>query len=456
MRFIRLGSGTGYWGDKLDASEVLVERGNISYLAADMLAELTLSIHQRIREKNPKLGYVQQIEPLFRGVLKTSVDKGIKIITNGGAANPEGGGEAVAAIAKEIGISGLKIGVVVGDDILPTLDASRAKGWKFTNLDTGEEDVERIRGKIVAANVYTGADRVIEGLKEGCQVIIAGRLSDNSMYVGPIMYEHGWDYTGPYVNRIASAIVVAHLLECSSASTGALCSTWQEIPEPWKIGHPIAEVYENGEAIITKPPDTGGRVNQWTIKEQLVYEVHDPNNYIMPDGIADFTSVKLEEVGPDQVKISQIKGKPRPDNLKVCIGYRDGFITETGAYVIWPNAWEKAQALAEIIRRRAKDVYHIEAEDFLVDFVGVNTLAGPTAPPPDPDINEIMVRIAVKTRDATEAAKVRALGGDVAGMGLPAGTSFHTPMGTRPVFSLWPTLVPRSEVNDKLIVKKAE
>jgi len=456
MRSIRLGSGTGYWGDKLDASEVLVERGNISYLAADMLAELTLAIHQRIKERDPQQGYVGQIEPLFRGVLKASFEKGIKIVTNGGAANPESGGNAIASIAKELGISGLKIGVVSGDDILPALDEIRAKGWKFTNLDTKEDDVDRVRDRIVAANVYTGADRVIEGLAEDCQVIIAGRLSDSSMYVGPIMHEFGWDYRDSNCNRIASAIVVAHLLECSSASTGALSSIWKEIPEPWKIGHPIAEIYENGDAIITKPPDTGGKVNQWTIKDQLVYEVIDPNNYTMPDGIADFTSVHLEEVGADQVKITQVKGKPRPDTLKVCIGYRDGFITETGAYVSWPNAWEKAQALAEVIKRRAKDAYHIDAEEFLVDFIGVNSLAGPTAPPPDPDINEIMVRIAVKTKDATEAAKVRALGGDVAGMGLPAGTSFHTPMGTRPVFSLWPTLVPRSEVNEKLTIKMTE
>ena len=456
MRSIRLGCGTGYWGDKLDASEVLVERGNINYLAADMLAELTLAIHQRIKARNPTLGYVQQIEPFFRGVIKTASEKDIKIVTNGGAANPEGGGDALASIAKEMGVSGLKIGVVVGDDILPTLDEIRGKGWKFTNMDTGEEDVDRVRDKIVAANVYTGAERVIEGLREGCHTIIAGRLSDSSMYVGPIMYEFGWDYTEPYVNRIASAIVVAHLLECGSACTGALSSIWKEIPEPWKIGHPIAEVYEDGTAIFTKPPDTGGRVNQWTIKEQLVYEVLDPNNYIMPDGIANFTSVKLEEIGVDQVKLTNINGKRRPDTLKVCIGYRDGFITETGAYVSWPDAWEKAQALAEITRRRAKDVYHIEAEDFLIDFVGVNALAGPTAPPPDPDINEIMIRIAVKTKDETEAAKVRAMGGDIAGMGLPAGTSFHTPMGTRPVISLWPTLVPRTEVHDKLIVKKME
>lgn len=456
MRTMRIGCGTGYWGDKLDASEVLVERGNINYLAADMLAELTLSIHQRIRAKNDKLGYVQQIEPLFKGILKEATEKDIKLITNGGAANPEGGADAISAIASELGVKGLTIGAITGDDIMPVLDDIRSKGWKFTNLDTGEEDIEHIRDEIVAANVYTGAEQVIEALKAGCQIIIAGRLSDNSMYVGPVMHEFGWDFTAPFVDRIASVILVAHLLECGSAGTGHLSSIWKEIPEPWKIGHPIAEFYENGDAIITKPPNTGGSVNQWTIKDQMVYEVLDPNNYLMPDGISDFTSAKVEEVGPDQVKISQVRGKPRPDTLKVCIGFRDGFITETGCYVTWPDAWEKAQAVADIIKRRAKETYKIEAEDFLVDFIGVNSLAGPVAPPPDPDINEIHVRIAVKTKDQKNAAKVRALGGDVAGCSLPAGTAFHPPMGTRPVISLWPTLVPRTEVNEKLIIKKTE
>ncbi len=456
MDSMRIGCGTGWWGDKLDASEVLVERGNINYLAADMLAELTLSIHQRIRAKNDKLGYVQQIEPLFKGILKGAAEKGIKVITNGGAANPEGGADSVVAIAKEMGVKGLTIGAITGDDIMPILDDIRSRGWKFTNLDTGEQDIDRVRDKIVAANVYTGADQVIESLKAGCQIIIGGRLSDNSLYVGPVMHEFGWDFTAPHVDRIASAILVAHLLECGAVVTGLLSSIWKEIPEPWKIGHPIAEFYENGDAIITKPPNTGGKVNQWTIKDQMVYEVHDPNNYIMPDGISDFTSAKVEEVGPDQVKISQVRGKPRPDTLKVCIGFRDGFITETGCYVSWPDAWEKAQAVTEVIKRRAKDVYQIEAEEFLVDYVGVNSLAGPSAPPPDPEINEIYVRIAVKTRDQENAAKVRALGGDVAGGSLPAGTAFHTPLGTRPVVSLWPTLVPRSEVHEKLILKKTE
>lgn len=456
MKTMRIGCGTGWWGDKLDASEVLVERGNIRYLAADMLAELTLSIHQRIRAKNDKLGYVQQIEELFKRILRGAVEKDVKVITNGGAANPQGAAKAVAAIAEEMGLQGVTIGAITGDDIMANLDDIRGKGWKFTNLDTGEEDIENVRDRIVAANVYTGADQVIEALKADCQIILGGRLSDNAMYVGPVMHEFGWDFTAPYVDRIASAILVGHLLECGGIATGLLSSIWNEIPEPWKIGHPIAEFYENGDAIISKAPNTGGKVNQWTIKDQMVYEVHDPNNYIMPDGISDFTSAKVEEVGPDQVKISQVKGKPRPDTLKVCIGFRDGFITETGCYVTWPNAWEKAQAVAEVIKRRAKNVYQIEAEEFLVDYVGVNSLGGPTAPPPNPEINEIYVRIAVKTKDKENAAKVRALGGDVAGGGLPAGTAFHTPLGTRPVVSLWPTLVPRSEVHEKLIIRRTK
>ena len=188
----------------------------------------------------------------------------------------------------------------------------------------------------------------------------------------------------------------------------------------------------------------------------MVYEIHDPNNYIVPDGIADFTSVKLEEIGPNQVKITGGRGKLRPETLKVAMGYEDGFITENIIYVGWPNAWEKAQRTAEVAKRRAKDVYKIDAEEMIIDFIGVNGLAGPASPPPDPDINEIGVRIAAKTKTASEAAKVRSLGGDLTmGISCP-GASFHMPLGTRPVVALWPALVPREEVKTHLSILEVD
>ncbi len=456
MRSVRIGTATGWWGDKLDASHVLLERGEIDYLCSDLLAELTLAIHQRIKAKNPNLGYVSQIVPFFEQDLKLALDKDVKIICNGGAANPEGAAEVVAGIAKKQGIKKLRQGVITGDDIMTRLDDIRRKGWKFTNLDTGEEDIDRIRDRIVAANVYTGADKVIEGLAEKCDVILAGRMSDNSLDVGPAMYELGYKFTPEYTDRNASMITMAHLIECGSAVTGHNSSIWREIPEPWRVGHPIAECYENGEFIVTKPPQTGGLVNYQTVREHLVYEVHDPNNYIMPDGIADFTSVNLHDLGNNRVKVTDVKGKPRPDTLKVCIGYKDGFITETGCYVGWPDAWEKAQLIAECIWRRAKDVYGINTDNMMVDFVGVNSYCGPTYFEPDENLNEVHIRIAVKTDTAEEAVRVRALGGDVAGCPLGAGGGFHTPMGTRPVITLWPSLVPREEVMETLIIKNLE
>jgi len=456
MRSTRIGTATGWWGDKLDASHVLLERGDINYLCSDMLAELTLAIHQRIKARNPKLGYVNQIIPFFEQDLKLAVEKNVKIICNGGAANPEGAADVVAGIAKKQGIKKLRQGVIVGDDIMSRLDDIRKKGWKFTNLDTGEQDIDRVRDRIVAANVYTGSDKVIEGIGEKCDVILAGRLSDNSLDVGPAMYELGYKFTPEYTNKIASMITMAHLIECSSAVTGHNSSIWRQVPEPWKVGHPIAECYENGEFIITKPPQTGGLVAYQTLRDHLVYEVHDPNNYIMPDGIADFTSVQLHDLGDNRVRVTDVVGKPRPDTLKVCIGYKDGFITETGCYVSWPDTWEKAQLVAECIWKRAKDVYHIKTENMMVDFVGVNSYCGPTYFTPKEDLNEVHIRIAVKTDTEEEAEQVRALGGDVAGCPVAAGGGFHTPMGTRPVMTLWPCLVPRSEVIEKLIIKDLE
>jgi hypothetical protein len=421
-----------------------------------MLAELTLAIHQRIKAQNSTMGYVNQIVDFFEQSLKLALQKNVKIICNGGAANPEGAANVVVGIAKKQGINKLKQGVILGDDILNKLDAIRKRGWKFTNIDTGEEDIDRVRDRIIAANVYLGCDSICEGLAENCDIILSGRVADNSLFVGPAMYDLGYKWEPEFTNKIASMITMAHIIECSSACTGNLSSIWKEIPEPWAIGHPIAECHENGDFIITKPPNTGGLVNFQTVREHLVYEVHDPNNYLMPDGIADFTSVKIENLGNNRVKVTNARGKPRPDTLKVCIGYKDGYITETGCYVCWPDAWDKALKVADIIRRRANDVYQLNAEDFMVDFIGVNSLCGPASPPPDKDINEIYVRIAAKTVTEEEAAKVRALGGEISGLGFPAGTTFHTPMGTRPMITLWPCLVPREEVPQKLIVKNLE
>ena len=457
MKTVKVGSGSAFWGDMLEPAVELVEKGDIQYIGFDHLAELTMAQLTRMKAKDPSRGYIPDIVPWMKAILPACRERGIKVISNGGGANPEAAGEAVANLAKEMGLTGLKIAVILGDEITKErIDELLAKGINLRNLDTGDEDISRIKDRIVAANAYIGSDHIIEALGEGADVVIAGRISDNALYVGPFMYEFGWKFEEPYWQRIGAAITVGHIIECAECCTGGMSSMWNSAPELWKVGFPIAELDENGDAMITKVPGSGGVVNEWTIKEHLVYEIQDPRNYLMPDGIADFTALKLEEIGKDQVKLTEMTGKPRPDTLKVGIGYEDGFIAEGMVLIPWPDAYEKAKVAEKILHERLRMV-NLDAEKLRVDYVGVNTMLGSTAAtlPPGYEPNEVGLRIVAKTKKREEAYKVRrevthlwTLGGPGAHMGVPS--------DPRPVISLWHTLVPREEIPTSHIMKEVK
>lgn len=444
MKKVCIGSGSGFWGDLLEPAVEMAQRGDVHYIGFDHLAELTMAILNRMKMKNSELGYIQDIIPWMKKLLPITVPKGIKMITNAGGANPLQAAAEVKKIVQNLKLGGMKIGVVHGDDILPYLDEIRGQGWKFKNLDTGEEDIGRIRDRIVAANAYLGADLINRELNNGADIIITGRVSDNSLYVGPLMYEFGWEYSEKYTDRIAAAVTVGHIIECSACVTGGMSNMWKVSEKPWEIGFPIAEFYENGEAIITKTPGSGGIVNEWTVKEHLLYEIMDPANYMMPDGIADFTALNLTEEGRNRVRVKNMKGKKRPDTLKVCIGYRDGFIGEGMAFFPWPDALEKAKWSEKWIRERFKRL-NVEFEELRIDLVGVNMLHGEVAPIEDKDLNEVGIRIAGKAKTREEAEVVRREATHLWTMG-PIGVSFGVPLDVRPVIALWPSLVPREAV----------
>ena len=322
MKSIRMGCGSASWGDMLDPAIELVEKGNIQYLGFDHLAELTMSILQRMKNKNPKRGYIPDLIPWMRSLLPKAKEKGIKMLTNAGGANPEQASRDVLELAKELSISKLKIAVVTGDDVFPRLDEFRKLGIKFKNLDTGEEDIERISDKIVAAHVYVGSESLVEGLEKGAELVITGRVSDNAVYVAPMIHEFGWSMED--WEKMGIAVTAGHIIECSAGCAGGMSNFWKDIKEPWRVAFPIAEVYEDGRAIITKAEGSGRMVNEWTVKEHLVYEVHDPEKYIMPDAIADFSKIRVKEIGKDRVEVTGIGGKKHPDKLKLTIGYKDG------------------------------------------------------------------------------------------------------------------------------------
>ena len=444
MKKVVIGSGSAFWGDMLEPAVEMAERADVNYIGFDHLAELTMAILNRMKDKNPKAGYIPDIIPWMKKTLPVALPRGIKMLTNAGGANPLQAAEEVIKVAKDMGLGKFKIGVVYGDDILPYLDEIRSQGWHFANLDTGEEDIDSIRDRIVAANAYIGADLIIKELKNDVDLVIAGRVSDNALYVGPLMHEFGWEYTEQYADKVAAAVTIGHIIECSGCVTGGMSNMWQVSERPWELGFPIAEVFENGDAVITKTPDSGGIVNQWTVKEHLLYEIMDPSNYLMPDGIGDFSALRLEEEGPNRVKVTNMGGKLRPDNLKVCIGYRDGFIGEGLVFFPWPDALEKAKWAEKWIRERFK-LLGVEFQQLRIDYVGVNMLHGEAALVEDKDCNEVGLRIAARTKTWQEAEVVRREATHLWTMG-PIGSSFGVPMNVRPVIALWPSLVPRDAV----------
>ncbi|MDB5750717.1 MAG: hypothetical protein JWP65_1138 [Ramlibacter sp.] len=450
-KIVRLGAGSGFWGDAMDPAMELLEHGNLDYLCFDFLAELTMALLQRQKLKNPQAGYVPDAVTYMNAMLKMARQRGTRLISNGGGVNPRAAAERVAEGARAAGLQGTRIALVEGDDLLSKLDTLVADRIPLVNMDTGDEDFAAIRSRVVSANVYTDSTGIVAGLEDGADVVIAGRVSDNAVYVGPLAHEFGWKRDAAHVDRLAAAVTLGHIVECASACTGGMSSRFAEMPAMGRVGFPILEVASDGSAEITKLQGSGGRIDEFTIKEHLVYEIGDPRSYLMPDAIADFTSLRLQQSGTDRVRVWDVKGRTPPEMLKLVVGYQDGWIGESMAFFPWPNAYDRALKAKQTMLERFERM-GLEASQVHFDLIGLNTLHGPAAPAPDPaaanELPEVGLRCAVRTRTMEEADKVRRAGAHLWIMG-PGGTSFGTPIKPRPVISLWPTLIPRSYVEQK-------
>ncbi|WP_260287166.1 acyclic terpene utilization AtuA family protein [Peribacillus aracenensis] len=453
MKTVRIGSGSGFWGDNLDPAIELVKKGEINYLAYDFLGEPTIPLLQKMRRKSPEKGYVPSISTVCRTVLPLCLEKGIKILTNAGGANPEACAEKIAEVAKELGINNLKIGVVITDEIGDKIDDLVERRLKLINLDTGDEDISKIRERIVGSYTYVGAEAYVEAIEKGADIIVSGRTTDDAAILAPLIYEFGWEWNE--WDNLALGIMAGHLIECAAACSGGITSLWKEVPNPWNMGYPIAEVNENGELIITKVPGTGGLINKVTLTEHLLYEVHDPGNYIMPEVISDFTNVQMEEIDKDTVKVWGVKGKTAPESLKAGIAYTDGYIGEGECSFTWPDAVGKARRAIEILKHRFETV-KLEAEEVRYDLIGVDSCHWSASPEPDPDINEVRLRVAAKCREKKEAAKVARETTSLMGVGPIGATGQLGAPAPREVFALWPTLVPREEVKTRVEIKEVE
>ena len=372
---IRIASGQGFWGDLIDAPYDQVTKGEIDYLVMDYLAEVTMSILQKQKNKNPEFGYARDIPALMERILPTCKEKGIKVITNGGGVNPLGCAEAIKEVAKKLNISNLKIAVVVGDDIKERIDELIAQGETLNNMETGES-ISSVKDKLLSANVYLGAGPIVEALKKGADIVITGRTTDTGLTLAPMIYEFGWsmdDY-----DLMSAGTVAGHILECGGqASGGNFLGDWKSI-ELSNIGFPIAEAFPNGEVIITKHENLGGKVSYETVAEQLVYEIGDPKKYITPDCIADFTSIKLEELSENRVKVYGITGEKETDTFKVSCSYADGYSASASLTYSWPEALTKAEAADKILRKRLENL-GLEFEEIRTEILGYNSCHGALA-----------------------------------------------------------------------------
>jgi hypothetical protein len=451
MKCVKLGTGLAFWGDHLRPAAEMVERADIQYLCCDHLAELTMSILNKQKARNPKLGYTTDIVPLLRGVLPRAYERGIKIISNAGGANPRACTEEVIKLCRELKLYGLKVATVTGDDIMDRIDDLLAKGVPLANMDTGQPLAE-VRDRITQANVYIGCEGIVEALEKGADIVICGRVTDAALYLGPMRHELGWaadDWA-----RLGPGTGVSHCVECGGQATGGLFSKgWHEMDRLTHLGYPVTTVFENGDAIMSKTPQSGGEVSVATVSEQLVYEVMDPANYFTADCVADLKDIRLEQIGKDQVKITNIRGKPAPPTLKVNMGYRAGFVGEAQFSYSWPDAVKKARAGLAFLKERLGQA-GFEAMEERVEYLGRNSMFGPEvvgAPREDEDLSEVVVRYAARCATQEQAKKVFTESVLLYNNG-PAGAAG---IGTRPpikeLYGIWPCLIPR-----ELVTVKAE
>ncbi|HEV2704908.1 MAG TPA: acyclic terpene utilization AtuA family protein [Pyrinomonadaceae bacterium] len=448
---IRIASGQGFWGDMLDAPVRQVEGGPIDYLMLDYLAEVTMSIMQKQRARDPAAGYARDFVPLMREILPACVERGIRVTANAGGVNPHGCASAVRDVARELGLGGrLKIGVVSGDDIMPRLDEMLARGVELRNMDT-DEPLASVREKIQSANVYLGAWPIVEALRRGAQVVITGRATDTGLTLAPIIHEFGWGETD--WDRLSAGTIAGHIIECGAQCSGGNCQyDWQSIPNLADVGFPIVEAYADGTFFVTKHEGTGGRVSVPTVREQLVYEMGDPHEYITPDCVADFTSIQLEEAGTDRVRVYGIKGRPATEFLKVSISYSAGFKAVGTLVYSWPDAYRKAEAADKILRARLERL-GLRFDQILTEFVGANATHGRLAGEPSPDLPEVQLRVGVRGQDRKAVERFTKEIAPLILTGPPGVTGFA---GGRPkveeIVAYWPALIPKREIEPRVEV----
>ncbi len=439
---IRIANAGGYWGDDLDALHRQLAGGSLDYVTMDFLAEITMSILRKQQLRNPEMGYAGDFLSQLKTCLPLIVKKKVKVITNAGGINPVGLGRQIILLAKKMGFD-LKVGVIYGDDVSQRLYELTTGGEKFTNMETGA-NFKDVMHRVTSANVYLGAEPVVEALKAGCEIIVTGRVTDTGITLAPMIHEFGWDMED--WDKMAAGIIAGHVIECGAQGAGGNITDWQDVPSFDKMGYPIIEMEPSGEFTVTKHKRTGGLVYEKSVKEQLVYEMGDPAQYISPDGVAFFNTIQVKDEGNDRVRISGVRGGPAPEMFKVSMAYEDGWKAEGEVLISGPEVKQKAAAVEKIFWKK---VGHKFAKTNTA-LVGAGSIWPDSLSDYSPQ--EIYLRFGVcdgdlaKINDFSKALPALILAG-------PSGMAVSTRGRPRPqqVVAYWPALMRRDGVTAKVL-----
>jgi hypothetical protein len=455
MKTVRVGAGLGFYGDSWRPVRASIERGGVQYIASDHLSELTLAILQKDRQKDPAAGYARDAVPMLTELWPLAATHGVKFVLNAGGLNPQGAREAIARAFRDKGWKAT-IATVTGDSVLERIGELRAAGEPLAHMDTGG-DISAVRERMLFANAYLGAQPIAEALARGADIVLTGRVADAALTLGPLAHEFGWQWDD--WDRMAAGLTLGHLLECSGQGSGGnfgSAGEWAKVPDYAHLGYPIAEVSADGSALFTKPPGTGGRISFDTIRQQLLYEVHDPHAYVSPDVVLDMGTIRFDDEGGDRVRISGATGAARPPKLKIVAGYQDGWMGTGMIGFAWPEAYAKCEKSAQIIQTLVEE-RGWAIEDTNVEYIGYNSLLGANADPTYRDqLNECFLRMTVRTKDKRVADGFGRLFPWLGLSGPPYVGSMKGIQPAKELLGIWPALVSRDlvEKNVKIEMEK--
>ena len=443
---IKVANGQGFWGDSIDAPVNLVKYGEIDYLTLDYLAEVTLSIMQRQKLKNPNKGFATDFLDLFKRIAKDIIKKNIKVITNAGGVNPESCKNALLEICKDLNLD-IKIAIIKGDDILTDIDKLIECGADLSNMDDGG-NFNDIKDNIYSANAYINSFSIASALESGANIVLAGRVSDPGLVLGPAIYEYKWSNTD--YDKLAAGTLAGHILECGAQCSGGNFTKWDTIDDLVNVGYPIAEISNSTTFKITKAKNSGGLINKFTIIEQVLYEMGDPKKYISPDVIVDFTSFNLTETDVNEVTVSNVKGYKPTDTYKVSINYFNGYKSTSQLTISGPNALEKAKLTAELIWGRLEKAGFI-FDNKLTEFLGLSSCHGNKINRSSNFANEIVLRLSVRDNDKSKLIRFAKEIAPVITTGPPGITGFS---GGRPrpqeIIAFWPCLIDKKFIKTEV------